>query len=228
MNIEKRQNVTKRVAMVAMFCALTYASMFVVKIPVQFLDLDIKDSLIVLCGLLFGPVSAAIISIVVPLLQFITISSTGWYGLIMNVLSSFFFSVVASVIYKYRKNFYGAILALVCGALSMTAVMMIANLFITPLYLTYVLGVPSSMDTVIGMLPNVLLPFNFVKALLNGAIVLLLYKPFSTALKGAGFVQKKEAKNEIAKSFNLRSVLVSVIALLIIAVSLCVIFFVLK
>ena len=227
MNMEKRQNSTKRVAMIAMFCALTYASMFVVKIPVQFLDLDIKDSLTVLCGLLFGPVSAAIISIVVPLLQFITISSTGWYGLIMNVLSSFFFSVVASVIYKYRKNFYDAILALVCGALSMTAVMMIANLFITPFYMTQVMNIPMSTADVAEMIPALLLPFNLTKGILNAAIVLLFYKPISNAMKKTGIIKQdmSVSKNTI---FSTKNIVVSAIAVLIIALSFAIIYFVLK
>ena len=222
---------TKQIVAVAMFSALAYVVAvlcgYFPKVA-GFLSLDFKDAIIVICSLIFGPLAALPIAIVVPLLEMFTISITGWYGLVMNILSSATFVLVTGFIYKYKRSFYGAIAALIGGVFSVAAIMMIANLLITPLYLTYVLGVPSSMDTVIGMLPSVLLPFNFVKALLNGAIVLLLYKPFSTALKGAGFVQKKEAKNEIAKSFNLRSVLVSVIALLIIAVSLCVIFFVLK
>ena len=218
---------TKRVAMVAMFCALTYASMFVVKIPVQFLDLDIKDSLIVLCGLLFGPVSAAIISIVVPLLQFITISSTGWYGLIMNFLSSFFFSVVASVIYKYKKNFYGAILALVCGALSMTAVMMIANLLITPFYMTQVMNIPMSTADVAEMIPALLLPFNLTKGILNAAIVLLFYKPISNAMKKTGIIRQdiNVSKNTI---FSTKNIVISIIAVLVIVLSFAIIYFVLK
>ena len=105
--------------------------------------------------------------------------------------------------------------------------MLLANLLITPLYLTYMLGVPSTMADVAAMLPTVLLPFNFIKAVLNGALVLLIYKPVSLALKRAGFVEKK-TENIKSTGLNFKSLIVAIIAAAIIAASLCVMFLVLK
>jgi len=59
----------------------------------------------------------------------------------------------------------------------MTLCMMVMNLLITPIYY----GI--SVDSVKEMLLPLLLPFNLIKAALNAAIVLVLYKPLSTALK---------------------------------------------
>ena len=167
----------KRLTAVAMFCALAYVCMLFIKIPVQFLTLDVKDSLIILCSLLFGPISGVSVAIIVPFLELITISGTGVYGFIMNVLSSVVFSSVAGLIYYYRKSMMGAVVGLVTGVCAVTAVMLLANLLITPYYLG---GSPKD---VAAMIPTVLLPFNLVKATLNAAIVLLLYKPISTVLK---------------------------------------------
>ena len=204
-----------------MFCALAFVLTYI-KIPVMFLSLEIKDSMIVLCTLLFGPLSGLVIAILVPLLELMTHSSTGVYGLIMNMLSSVTFSMVTGLIYKYKKSFYGAIAALVSGVFAVTAVMVLANLFITPYYMG------TTMQAVATLIPKVLLPFNLVKATLNGAIVLLLYKPMSTVLKRTGCLEGKARVEETKTARSARSLVVSVVAIGVIALSLAIIFFVLK
>ncbi len=221
MYIENKQRGIKQVATIAMFCALSYVCMLLIKIPVQFLTLDVKDSIIILCGLIFGPVPAIVISFIVPLLELVTISGTGIYGFIMNVLSSLSFSLTVALIYRYKKTFYGAIVGLVSGVLAMTAVMMIANLLITPYYM----GAPTA--TVAALIPKLLLPFNLIKAVLNAAIVLLFYKPLSNILKKAGIVENSGngvSKNTTSKA---RNVLVTIISLCIVVASLLIIFLVL-
>ncbi len=224
MNTEKKQQSGMiRIASVAMFGALAYACMLFIKIPVQFLTLDVKDSLIVLCGLIFGPISALALSIIVPLFELVTVSGTGIYGFVMNFLSSAVFSVTASLIYKYKKTFFGAIMGLVCAVLAMTAVMMLANLLITPYYM----GVNT--ETVVALIPKLLLPFNFIKAVLNAAIVLLLYKPLSNILKKTGIIMPsdKAEDGEKKKVSPVRNIIVAFVALAVIAISLSIIFFVL-
>ena len=223
MNIQRRkQNKTKQLAVIAMFCALAYACMLVIKIPVQFLTLDIKDSLIILCGLIFGPISAVAISFIVPLLEFITISGTGHYGLIMNILSSLSFSLVASLIYKYKKTFSGAIIALVSGALAMVAVMMVANLLITPHFTGWTVA------EVAAYIPKLLLPFNAIKATLNLAIVLLLYKPISNVLKKIGILERSGLAVSKNTNNKRRNLIVALISIIIIVLSFAVIFLILK
>ncbi len=211
----------KRISAVAMFCAIAYVCMLVIKIPVGFLTLDIKDSLIILCSLLFGPISGLVIAVVVPFLEFITISETAVYGLIMNTLSSVTFCLVAGVIYRCKKSMRGAFAALGSGVFAVTAVMVLANLLITPHFLG------TTVDAVVGLLPKLLLPFNLIKATLNAAIVLLLYKPLSRILKQIGFLQgSAEAVSDGGEKH--RSLTVTLLACAIIAVSLIIIFFVLK
>ncbi|MBO5938922.1 MAG: ECF transporter S component [Clostridia bacterium] len=216
-------NRIKKLSAVAMFCALAFALTYV-KIPVLFLSLEIKDSIIVLCTLLFGPISGLFIAVLVPFLEMVTHSSTGVYGFVMNMLSSVTFSMVTGLIYKYKKSFYGAIVGLLSGVFAVTAVMVLANLLITPYYM----GVP--VQEVAALIPKVLLPFNFIKATLNGAIVLLLYKPLSNVLKRTGFFAKKQATEiQVPTAKNTaRSIVVTVIAALVIIISLVIIFFVLK
>ena len=218
--MNKQKDKTKKICAAAMFCAVAFVLTYV-KIPVMFLSLEVKDSIIVLSSLLFGPIWGLAIAIIVPILELLTHSTTGVYGLAMNMLSSVTFSMVTCLIYKYKKSFYGAIAGLLSGVMAVTAVMLLANLLITPYYM----GV--STQEVAALIPTVLLPFNLVKATLNGAIVLLLYKPLSTVLKRTGFLTSVGKGEGVAQRNTLRSVVVSAVALAVIAASLAVVFFVL-
>lgn len=200
---------------VALFCALAYIAMLLIHFPVSFLTLDPKDAIITLCGLCFGPVSALVSSFAVSLLEMITVSSTGPYGLLMNFMGTAAFSVTVSFIYRWRKNLAGAILGLVSGVFAMTAVMLALNLLIIPLYMP-----GATVSAVKSMIPTLLLPFNLVKAVFNAAIVLLLYKPVSAALQRIGFLPKSTAKLR----FGTRTILVTIAAILLIVASLFVIF----
>ena len=109
------------------------------------------------------------------------------------------------------------------AALSTVAVMMVANLYITPYYM----GV--TQEAVVGLIPTMLLPFNAVKSILNASLTLCLYKPVTTILKKTGFGRRHSAEQiENAKKSNmLYSVLVWIIGGAIAVAALCVIFFVL-
>jgi riboflavin transporter FmnP len=211
----------KRMTAIAVFAALAYVIHFV-HIPVMFLNLDFKDVVMTIAGMYFGPTAAAVLAFLVPILEYPT-SETGPYGLIMNILSSGAFVIVASVIYKFKKTLSGAIIALCSASLSMVAVMMLANLFVTPYYMHV------TQADVVGLIPTLLLPFNAVKAVLNAALTLCLYKPTSKVLKKSGFGRKEsvQTEEENKKSANLRSVLVWTIGGAIAIAAFCIIFFVL-
>ena len=189
MNRQKNIESLKKMTGVAVFAALAYLSMIVLRIPDigGFLTMDLKDVIITISAMFFGPLSAVIISVVVPFFEFLTISGTGVYGLIMNILSSLTFSLTASLIYKYKKTIGGAIIGLLSAVFSVTAVMMIANLVITPYYM----NMPTS--AVAALIPKLLLPFNLTKALFNAAVTLILYKPLTAAMRKTDFFGRKRS-----------------------------------
>lgn len=172
----------KKIASVAMLSAFAFLARLVFKIPVSFLTFDIKDSVIALGGLVFGPISGVTISLLVSLIEMI-ISETGPIGFVMNFISSAVFAGTASLIYKFKRTFNGAIVGLFSAVGATTAIMLLMNLFLTPIYQ----GVPRSV--VIQMLPTLFLPFNFAKTLLNAAIVMLIYKPVVMALRNARIIE---------------------------------------
>lgn len=190
----------KRIVGIAMFAALAYGVTFVFRIPVQFLTFDAKDAVLTIAAFIYGPVAAIIMSLIPALIEFITISSTGFWGFLMNFISSATFSFTAAVIYKYKRSFNGAIIGLYLSVAATTGVMVVMNILVTPIYMK----VPQ--ELVLGLLPTLLLPFNLAKALMNAAIAMLIYKPVSVAMKRAGLISGK-----MNAKFNKQSVIMLII-----------------
>ena len=205
--MSKKTNIdVKKMASIAMLSALAFLARLVFKIPVSFLTFDIKDTVIALGGLVFGPVSGVVIALVVSLVEMI-ISETGPIGFVMNFISSAVFAGVASLIYKFKRTFNGAIIGLYSSVAATTAVMLLMNLFLTPIYQ----GVPRS--AVVAMLPTLFLPFNFAKTLLNAAIVMLIYKPVVVALRKAKIVEGRAMDIKFGKQ-SIITIVVSSVSLI--------------
>ena len=188
---------TKKLATLAMLAAAAYMLVFFIRIPIvailPFLKYEPKDVAVTIGGFLFGPLSSFLISLVVSLVEMVTISDTGPIGGLMNLLSTCSFACTAALIYKKKRSLTGAILGLTAGTIAMCCVMLLWNWLITPLYM----GVERS--AVEGLLLPVFLPFNLLKAGLNSAMVLLLYKPLVTALRKTGLVEMGSAKSGNSK-----------------------------
>ena len=220
MNNTTSQNSTRlrRMCAMALFCALSYACVFVFRIKVSFLTFDAKDAIIAIGALCFGPLPGVVMSLVVSLLEMITVSDTGFYGFIMNFLSSATFSAVAALVYRRYRKLGAAVVGLVVGALSMTAVMMVANLLITPLYT----GMPTK--DVAAFLPTLLLPFNLTKSVFNAGLTMLLYKPITQAMTVTHLLPVGEKTKFDVK----KTIFVSLAALGVVVVCLVVFLVVLK
>lgn len=197
----------RQIACIGMFCALAYAVMALSKlIPVNiagFLSFDLKDVIIAICAFLFGPVPGVIVSLIVSVIEMITVSSTGPIGLLMNVLSTCAFVAPAAIFYRRNRTFSRAVFGLVLGVVCMTFVMLLWNWLITPLYM----GV--GREEVVSMLLPVFLPFNLIKGAINAAITLLLYNPIVTALRKANLVEKSASAAPKKKGLSLGVTLIS-------------------
>lgn len=199
---------TQRIVGISVFSALSFILALVCS-PIPpvggFLSLDVKDAIITIAAFVYGPVSAVIISFIAAALEFLTISTTAWYGFLMNFVSSATFSLTASLIYSRRRTFGASLVGIYSAVASTTAVMLLMNLFVTPWYLVYI-GLPLEVarGEVARLLPYVIAPFNFAKALLNSSIIMLLYKPLSAALSKAGIGMKSSA----SLKWNRRSLII--------------------
>ena len=177
----------KKMVLLAMLAAIAFTIVALVRIPVVlFLKYDPKDVVITIGGFLFGPMASLIVSGVVSLIEMVTISDTGPIGLIMNVLSTCAFACTASFIYKKKRTMGGAVAGLITGSVLRIVAMVLWNWLITPLYM----GTPR--EEVQALLLPVFLPFNALKAGLNTALTLFLYKPVVNTLRKIRFIETRE------------------------------------
>ena len=203
--MSKQRITTRYMAVVAMFTAISFIAVLIGRIipnVAGFLSYDPKDAVIAIAGFLLGPMASVFITVIVSFIEMITISTTGPIGFIMNALATCAFCCTASFIYKKLNTKKGAVLGLACGVVALTAVMLLWNYLITPLYMT-----GFSRADVAAMLPTLFLPFNLAKGGMNMAATLLIYPPVVAALRGAGVVppsQSTQAK-KISAGFVLFS-----------------------
>lgn len=189
---------TQQLVSLAMLSALAYAATALSQlIPISvagFLDYDPKDIIIAIGGFIYGPLSAVAVSVIVSLLEMVTISATGYIGCIMNIISSCALVCTASYIYSKKRTMCGAVVGLITGVLLMTAVMLLWNYLITPLYMNV------SREIVANMLIPVFLPFNLIKGGINISVTLLLYKPVVTALRRASLIAVSQSGPQARKN----------------------------
>jgi len=187
--MENRNLFLRKLIIMAMFSAIAFLLVSVVRIPaVLFLKYEPKDVAITIGGFLLGPMASLIISLVVSFIEMVTISETGWIGALMNLISTCAFACTAALIYKRKHTLIGAVLGLLVGSVAMVAVMLLWNWLITPLYLG------GTREAVAAMLIPVFLPFNALKAGLNSALILCLYKPLTIALRKTRLLPPSGAK----------------------------------
>jgi len=217
--MKKTQFSTRYLVVCAMFTAIAYVMVLISKIipnVAGFLSYEPKDAVIVIAGFIFGPLTCVFISVLTSLIEMVTISSTGIYGLLMNVVSTCAFAVPAAWFYQKHRTRKGAALSLCIGVAVMAACMVLWNYIITPFYM----GVDRSV--VAGMLASVFLPFNLVKGGLNAALALLLYKPLVSALRRAKLAPESSSgkKSVFSLGFTLfaLAVLITFVLLLLVMI----------
>lgn len=175
-----QQTSTVRLAKMGMLVAISIVLVYFIHFPlipaVPFLEYDPADIPILLGTFAFGPWAGVLLTVVTSLVQGLTVSAgSGPYGIIMHIIATSVFALVAGYIYKGHKTKKRAIIALVCGVLAMTVVMLPANLIITPIFM----GVPR--PVVVDLLPAIG-AFNFIKAGINALVTFFVYKRISNFL----------------------------------------------
>ena len=174
------QKKTVKLAKMAMLVAISLLLVnihFPIFPPIAFMEYDPADIPIFIGTFAFGPAAGILITVVTALLQGFTVSAaSGLYGILMHIIATGTYVLVAGFIYKFHKGKKSAVIALIAGTLAMTAIMVPANLTITP----YFMGVP--VDAVTALLPFII-AFNLIKAGVNGLITFLVYKRVSKFLR---------------------------------------------
>ena len=217
MNMSRKSN---KLTVMAMLCALAFVAVVAIRIPlipfVPFLEYEPKDVIIMTGGFLFGPMSAALISIIVSFIEMFTISGTGIIGLIMNILSTVAFVCPAAYLYKKQHSIKGAFLGMIAGTLLMTVIMVLWNYLITPIYMGY------PREAIVELILPAFIPFNLLKGGINTALTLLIYKPLARTLKRSNLMnftnETAVKKSSINMGITLTASLVLITCILVIMV----------
>lgn len=201
----------KTLTTMAMIVALAYAAMAVCKLFIPkiggFLSLDIIDAVIGIGGFLFGPMAAVMMIVVEAFIEAITLSTTGWYGFVMNVLSTVLLICPAVIIYRHKGKTSGAVIGLCVGVVFRLLGMIVFNYIVTPMYFK----MPRA--AVVDLMPMIAL-FNLVKGTLNAALLMILYPPVSKTLRKIGLVAPSKSQGSAeGQKFSYVPLIVSLVVL---------------
>ena len=169
---------TRRIAMTALLCAVAAICTLFVEVPivpgVAWLKYDPSGIVALVAGLVFGPATGAVVSIVSYLPHIATAS--GFWGMLMAVAATFSLVMPAALVYRRDHSRKGLVIGLVIGAVASVAVCIVMNLVVTPIYARM------SFSDVAALVVPALLPFNVAKVAINCVVTALILEPVSKAL----------------------------------------------
>ena len=170
-----------RLAKLGLLAALSVVLVFFIHFPIfptaKFLEYDPADIPIMIATFAFGPWYGLMTTIVVAVIQGVTVSASGGvYGIMMRSICTGTGGLGAGLLYQKHKSKKGALIALLCGVAAWGLIMMPANLIITPIFT----GMP--VEAIRAILLPIILPFNLIKAGINATVTFLVYKSVSPLL----------------------------------------------
>lgn len=184
-----------KIAILSALAAIIMLFEFPLPFAPGFYKLDLSEVVILMGGFAMGPIAAVIIELLKNLINILLNgTSTAFVGEFANFLIGCALVVPASIIYKYKKSFKGAIISLVIGTLTLALVGSLTNYFVLiPAYsefyhmeLDKIVSAGTSVNPLVSDLKTLIVfavaPFNLVKGLLCSLLNLLLYKRVSKLL----------------------------------------------
>ncbi|MEE0941210.1 MAG: ECF transporter S component [Bifidobacteriaceae bacterium] len=168
----------QHIAMCAVFTALGIVLSYI-EFPVfpaaAWLKYSPVGAVCILAGLAFGPITAALVSV----LAWSTHLFTNLPGAIMAIVCCLALSVPAGLICRKNKSAKNIAIALIISSVAELIAAAAGNLIVTPMCF----HMPTA--KVAALLLPAILPFNLIKVLIDCTIVFLVYKPIMKAVKSA-------------------------------------------
>lgn len=165
----------RRYTQVAVLGAIGFAFMYF-DFPLPFfppyLKYDPSEVPALIATFALGPLAGLAVEAIKALLIGLLRSATlgGPFGIFMNFLAGISLVGVAGAYYLVEHTKAGAIRSLVFGVLTMTGVMIVANIALTPVFF----GIPR--NQVLALVLPALLPFNLLKGAVSSLITYYVYK----------------------------------------------------
>ena len=179
----------KRLALMAVFVALSYAVSFLeIPLPLfgaSFLKLDFGNVFIILIAFALGPVEGVVVCLLKESLRCLS-SSSLCAGELANFIVTSAYLLLPALLYQYKRNLKTVVISLSVSCLIATLVALVANRFIVFPTFAYLFG-----GSIFGMTVTeafsafwlAVLLFNLIKTVSVGILTMLLYKRLSKFLK---------------------------------------------
>ncbi len=193
---KKRISYVTKIAILGAAAALLMLLEFPLPFAPSFYELDLSEIAVLVAGFALGPMAGVLTEVVKILLNLIlTGTDTAFVGEIANLVTGLSLVLPASLIYKYRRKFSGAVVGMASGTVSLAAAGSLMNYFVLVPAFSVIYNLP--LDTIISMgtavnesitdLKTLILfavvPFNLLKGLICSVVTLVIYKPLSPLLK---------------------------------------------
>lgn len=189
---KRRRTVT--VAGTAIFAAISVL-LYITKVPpfvfpifplVNFLEINFSEVPALIAGFAYGPLSGFLVLLVRFLVK-LPMSSTAMVGEVADIIYSSSFVLTATIIYKYRRTFKGALLGLGIAFIAQILVSSLANYFVIyhlynemffngkmAMILSNKYGAFTPEQFILWVIP-----FNIIKNTIIGGLTLVVYKRIS-------------------------------------------------
>lgn len=193
----KNTNVRK-IVVTAMLSAVAAILMYVdFSVPFMpfFIKLDISEMPALIASFAIGPFWGGVVCLLKNLINIVTHGQTAGIGELCNFIMGLTFVLPAGFIYKFNKTRKGALIGSLTGAVSMAALSLPINYFLT--YPMYAAAFDGGMEGIIALYQKILpgvdglwscllffnAPFTFVKGILCSAVTFVVYKRISYIIK---------------------------------------------
>lgn len=183
MEQKNRRISTRQLVSMAMLGAISIVLVAVIHFPLipaaAFLEYDPADIPILICAFAYGPLAGLLLTVVVCFIQGFTVSAqSGIIGIVMHIFATGCCVLVTGSIYKRNKTRKTAVIALILGAGADGG----NGADEYDFYAAFSMGAP--LETVLALMIPAIIPFNVLKAGINGVITFFLYKSISHLMKG--------------------------------------------
>ncbi len=163
---------TLKLVRASLLCAISIVLAAFIHFPlipgVAFLEYDPADISILIVGLSYGTGWGILATVVVSLVQGLTVSSSGGFiGILMHIISTGAFVTSVSLTNKKTEKL---LISLPAGVITMVVVMIPVNLIFTGIFMK------TGVAAVAKMLIPAIIPFNLLKAGINAIVAGIIYE----------------------------------------------------
>ena len=172
----------QRMVMIAVFSAISIVLVALLHVPLfpatPFLEYDMADVPIIIITFLYGPLAGLFTTVVVSVIQGLTVSAgSGFIGILMHIFATGCYVLVAGNLYKRHRSIGGEIASLGCGTAAMVVIMTLWNMLLTPLFMK------APFEQVMQLMLPAIIPFNLIKAGGNSLIAYFVFKAIEQVMK---------------------------------------------